>query len=571
MAEIENIRCERAVSTDLFEQNISKSKEMNDYLEMPLSETIFQYSSSDEKTNDDTEEESERDTTFDGDEAEILQLTKDQSDLLSSNQKWDSDGESLDENSFEAEEYSDNFDDDEWEKEHCNDDALIPCESTTRAIVVPSNVVTYIQLNLPPNISFQGLRLSNYKNDCYLNSALNGIVTNPILMKHIQTNSDLLETWIREILAVHSPSSYLPWDATKDEIMAEWQMFLSSPIECITEHGGMECYEAIKEEYERKTKQANIIDEIQRLRRKGTSTSSKIESARQLKTILGEYYPYMECYSNEIQEDASTPFLHMVESIPNLVEKFQILGQKTRKCLMCGREEIFEDATNMSIYLGVDINEGLLSVQRKVDDWCNSLTEIEKKCECTIYKNDSAIQEMYKKGTIDLKEESMTNTAHEEKFEVVDVPKILYIRKPMANKDNEDMEIQESLTINDTTYYLKTALLYTGSGSFGHWRALSREGEIDLQYVLYNDASEPKQLKPNEELGYLQLATDFIYVQDEILPKKKPIEIDKNAKDSESVLDSYHQETKTEIVKSLEEYFSKMMDRNGAAQINIYV
>merc|ERR1712203_1088241 len=177
------------------------------------------------------------------------------------------------------------------------------------------------------------------------------------------------------------------------------------------------------------------------------------------------------------------------------------------------------------------------------------------------------------------------------------------IRKPMANKEYEDMEIQESLTINDTTYYLKTALLYTGSGSFGHWKvsisghylqlatdfiyvhdeglpkkkpieidknakdsesehnshhektqsevvksleeyfskmmdlngALSREGETDLRYVLYNDASEPKPLKPNEELGYLQLATDFIYVHDEGLPKKKPIEIDKNAKDSESV------------------------------------
>jgi len=428
MAEIENIRCERAALTDSFDQNSPKSKDMNDYLQMSLSETIFQYSSSDEKTNDDTEEESDRDTTFDGEEAEILQLTKEQNDLLSSNEKWDSDGESLDEKSFNTDEYSDNFHDEEWEKEHLNDDALIPGESSNRAIVVSSNVATCIQLNLQPNYSFQGLRLSNYQNDCYLNSALNGIVTNPILMKHIQTNSDLLETWIREILAVHSPSSYLPWDATKDEIMSEWQMFLSSPIECITEHGGIECYEAIKEEFERKTKQANIIDEIQRLRKKRTSTSSKIESVRQLKTILGEYYPYMECYSNETQEDASTPFFHMIESIPNLVEKFRISGQKTRKCLECGREEIFGDATNMSIYLGEDANEDALSMQRKVDDWCNSLTQNEKKCECTIYKDD-VIEELYKKGTIDIKEESMTNTVYQEKFEVVDTPKNIVHKK----------------------------------------------------------------------------------------------------------------------------------------------
>jgi len=141
----------------------------------------------------------------------------------------------------------------------------------------------------------------------------------------------------------------------------------------------------------------------------------------------------------------------------------------------------------------------------------------------------------------------------------------------MVKKEHEDMEIQESLTINGTSYYLKTALLYTGSGSFGHWRALSREGETALRYVLYNDASEPKALKPYEELNHLQFATDFIYVQDEGPPKKKPIEIDKNAKDSESVHNSHYEKTQSEVVKSLEEYFSKLMDRNGAAQFNIHI
>ena len=42
-------------------------------------------------------------------------------------------------------------------------------------------------LNLDPsNLLYNGLRLSNFRNDCYLNAAVNSIVTNPILLHEIK-------------------------------------------------------------------------------------------------------------------------------------------------------------------------------------------------------------------------------------------------------------------------------------------------------------------------------------------------------------------------------------------------
>jgi len=284
--------------------------------------------------------------------------------------------------------------------------------------------------------------------------------------------------------------------------------------------------------------------------------------------MLSQKFSYMECYSSESQEDASTPFFHVMQSIPEMEEMFRISGQKTRQCMECGKEEVRVDDTNISIYLDSNEDPINVSLQKKVEEWCNNLSSLEKKCECTIFNDGQFVEDMFEKGNVDVQDEMMTNTNHREKFEVHDLPTILYIRKQKVKNGNPGMDISESIEIEDKKYLLKSALLYTGNGYFGHWRTLSREKDME-HYVLYNDASEPVVLKPNEELDYLQLCSDFIYVLDEGPPKKKPIEIDKSLKASKD--SDLGQNNKSEAISSLEEAFTKIMDRSGTAQINIYV
>ena len=131
----------------------------------------------------------------------------------------------------------------------------------------------------------------------------------------------------------------------------------------------------------------------------------------------------MDCYTTEGQEDAGIPFFHIIECIPDLFQKFQIFGRTIRKCLQCGKEEEHADDTNSSIYLSNGVSNKQESMQSRINGWCSSLSEFDKKCNCNVFKDDEAVQEMYKQGNVREDGRSVKSTKHQNMFEVVEPPR----------------------------------------------------------------------------------------------------------------------------------------------------
>ena len=90
------------------------------------------------------------------------------------------------------------------------------------------------------NVSFpehNGLRLKNYRNDCYLNAAVNNIITNNIIMEEIR-NPYPLGQWKTQQLMEHQPNYNLTnIPVSEQEINDKWQHFISSTLGCTQQHG----------------------------------------------------------------------------------------------------------------------------------------------------------------------------------------------------------------------------------------------------------------------------------------------------------------------------------------------
>ena len=77
------------------------------------------------------------------------------------------------------------------------------------------------------------------------------------------------------------------------------------------------------------------------------------------------------------------------------------------------------------------------------------------------------------------------------------------------NTRNVPLNITQSFVINNTTYHLQSAMLYTGTGCRGHWRSLVKESD---RYIMYDDAQLPRHITLNELQTHLKNGTDFIYI-----------------------------------------------------------
>ena len=117
----------------------------------------------------------------------------------------------------------------------------------------------------PWNNRNRGLRLYNFRYDCYLNSAVNSIASSPI---------------IREELQQQQPSISIA--------------------------------------------QRSVINELCGL----LSSAYPVKSVRSLKESLRICYPDIQSYSSENQEDACQAFFDIVRRLPRLENKLKIISRK---------------------------------------------------------------------------------------------------------------------------------------------------------------------------------------------------------------------------------------------------
>ena len=106
--------------------------------------------------------------------------------------------------------------------------------------------------------------------------------------------------------------------------------------------------------------------------------------AKGLKAKLHQAFPEVESYSSDDQDDAGIPFWSICQCFPNLAAKFNIMVRKRRKCLACGYSEDVTEAQLHPEFLNLGNKEDL---QTKIDKWCNSRSEISKRCDCKMIIN----------------------------------------------------------------------------------------------------------------------------------------------------------------------------------------
>ena len=131
--------------------------------------------------------------------------------------------------------------------------------------------------------TYAGMRFSNPQNDCYLNSAVNNILTNLSMRQ--------------EILNPNLPHS---------------------------------------------NSQQPVINELRKL----LSATDSVKSVRPLKEALKQCYPQSAIYSNEAQHDAGEAFFNILHFLPRIEDRFRIMIKIQRTCSnpSCQhKNEILED------------------------------------------------------------------------------------------------------------------------------------------------------------------------------------------------------------------------------------
>ena len=127
-----------------------------------------------------------------------------------------------------------------------------------------------------------GMKLRNEnKIDCYLNTGLNNIVTNDVLMDEI-VKPFPLKNWLKKILLQHKPG-VVETELTNDydELVNEVETFLSSVNGCSAIHGEW-CFDSRKNEYALRVANVSVLKEIKRL----VNMKEGIRDATILKELL---------------------------------------------------------------------------------------------------------------------------------------------------------------------------------------------------------------------------------------------------------------------------------------------
>ena len=138
------------------------------------------------------------------------------------------------------------------------------------------------------------------------------------------------------------------------------------------------------------------------------------------------------------------------------------------------------------------------TLQDAVDQWVSRISMVEFSCEC---------KEQLLLGS-GLRPE-MFYTKHREEYEILDTPDILHIKVQDREIRDNSIEIKEVLYLNGTRYVFNSAMLYEGSGNFGHWRCMAK---FEDKSVILNDDHMPV----TGSMIDLNLGTDLIFCRSDL-------------------------------------------------------
>ena len=114
-----------------------------------------------------------------------------------------------------------------------------------------------------------GLRLKFFSGfDCYLNTALNNVVCNPVLLEGI-LKDEPLRTWAKDVLVGHH-EEFGETDVPADymALLGELGKFMENSVGCTNAHGAL-CFISRKKEIKNHLANVEILREIREILAKG--------------------------------------------------------------------------------------------------------------------------------------------------------------------------------------------------------------------------------------------------------------------------------------------------------------
>jgi len=299
---------------------------------------------------------------------------------------------------------------------------------------------------------FAGLKLTNqFSVDCFLNSAVNTIVSNKVLMNELNSAS------------------------------ADWHT---------------------------NSKATAVAEELKRL----ANGATQVQNVRTLKAVLHQHIPRRVVYGTNEQEDAHTPFMDIVDCFPSMQAHLNISIETVRKCSECGRESVLSDSDSNRMIPLTHFGRKPAKLQDKVDEWCHERAEVEHRCQCKTTPLHFDLEH----------DKDIPDTVQVITKRVITAPKVLCIGTRMDRAQAVPITVSQTVTVNAVRYGLKSAMLYTGDTNSGHWRSLIKEGE---HFVLYDDASVPRQIGTSQLTSLLTKATNLIYLPEHEGPVEAHVDV----------------------------------------------
>ena len=164
---------------------------------------------------------------------------------------------------------------------------------------------------------YKGLQLTNPRNDCYLNTAVNNVITNDTFRKEIM-NPDMTTKWIINALRTHQPDYNDEIESfSVNEVLSRWDDFVSS-MGC-SEHHGPDCFENLRYDYHQMTSRAPVVQELRVL----INATLSVQNVRTLKNQMALCYPTEQMYFDDFQHGAGEAFTHLLSAVPTLQKEYK--------------------------------------------------------------------------------------------------------------------------------------------------------------------------------------------------------------------------------------------------------
>ena len=268
--------------------------------------------------------------------------------------------------------------------------------------------------NTDQNLLKEGfaLRLRNPRFNCFLNTALNSVISNELLLNRILNPSIEISGELR-VLFEHLDIENIG-EFSNENLISLLEFHCYDTDGCAKVHGD-ECFSVIKKNLKERIAELKIIDEIKFL-----ALREGINETLKLRGLLSQRF---SGFSADIQYDAGEAFLCILQCLWGAEKLCSLRLVRTRICKSCNDISTTSLSEECSIMLN-RVGRISIPLQDAISEWSKEHTLLSYQCECKLRDGVWTNPELY-------------YTTHIDSFVIENAPEFLHIKV-------RDMSVMES-------------------------------------------------------------------------------------------------------------------------------